>query len=208
MSRATTTGLYDRYLLPMVFVVLLLVVRYYQENVQPRLPFACLALVALAAAVSVAGAHDLFAMFRGTLAAAEEVHASGVPERAIDAGWEYDGLTEINEAGFIVIPDRNLAAKKHFSHTFTGRPGTCPQEFASIFPHVLPRFRTSFDSNSCGGRADFSPLYPTRCSYLLASKGDDLRRKKPYGKLDVEFVRQFYSDFAGSLKLAYQRTAH
>ncbi len=95
MPRATSTGLYDRYLLPMVFVVLLLVVRYYQENVQPRLPFACLALVALAAAVSVAGTHDLFAMFRGTLAAAEEVHASGVPEGAIDAGWEYDGLTEI-----------------------------------------------------------------------------------------------------------------
>ena len=96
MPRATSTGLYDRYLLPMVFVVLLLAVRYYQDNVQPRLPYACLALSFSCRRPFRSRARTiLFAMFRGVLAAADEVHASGVPERAIDAGWEYDGLTEI-----------------------------------------------------------------------------------------------------------------
>ena len=157
MPRATSTGLYDRYLLPILIVTVLLAVRYYQDYVRPTLPFTSLALVALAAATSVAGTHNLIAMFRSTLIAANEVNASGVPRTAIDAGWEYNGLTELNTTGW-VLPNRTVLALKDRDIPSQARAGTCPRIFISLFAHVLPRYSVSFEPNACGGGADFSPV--------------------------------------------------
>ncbi|MEO6805814.1 MAG: hypothetical protein ABI209_06675 [Edaphobacter sp.] len=179
--RATSTGLYDRYLLPILFVVSLLATRYYQDYVQARLPIASFALVFLVAAISVAGTHDLFAMFRTLLVAAKEVQTSGVPRSSIDAGWEYNGLTEIDAAGFVVLPNRNLPTQKDNHVSPSPRLDTCLQTFASVFPHVLPQYSMSFDRNRCGGPADFAPV--TYSSWLPWRKVTIFVVKNPIGSM-------------------------
>ena len=191
MPRATSTGLYDRYLLPILIVTVLLAVRYYQDYVRPTLPFTSLALVALAAATSVAGTHDLFAMFRSTLIAANEVNASGVPRRD-RCRLGVQRLTELNTTGW-VLPNRTVFALKDcdIPQARAVRPAYIHFTLCTRFAAIQRVFRTECLRGGCRLFA---------CNLLdvaASSKGDDLRRKEPYRKLNVKFIRQFSSQWPG-----------
>ena len=93
--------LFDRYLLLLFPIALIFLLRLYQDRVGPNLSLACSAMVLLFAAFAIAGTHDVFSMYRGRQDAADELRAVGIPDAAIDAGFEHNGLTQIERFGYI-----------------------------------------------------------------------------------------------------------
>jgi hypothetical protein len=156
MPSAIQNLLLDRYLIPLTMVAAVLLVRYYQERMQPRLPALSLLLVGVFAAYSVAAVHDSFAMYRGVLAAADEMRAAGVPRDRIDAGWEYNAWTQIIEGGHIHRTGLRLPSGVNTTGPWTDR--VCPLVIAGWTPMVRPDYTLSFDPNDCGGAAKFPPV--------------------------------------------------
>jgi hypothetical protein len=149
-------GTLDRYLLPLVAIGMVLVVRHYQETVRTRLPIATFLLVFLIAGITVPALHDLFSMYRATLAAANEMRAAGVPRDQIDAGLEYNGWTQITEAGF--IPSDGVRLPPGVSADRTITDNLCPITIPNWLPKIKPQYSLSFQQHDCGGQADFAPV--------------------------------------------------
>jgi hypothetical protein len=146
----------DRYLLPLVAVGLVLLVRHYQETIRTRLPIVTFVFVFLIAGVTVPALHDLFSMYRATLAAANEIRAAGVPRDQIDAGFEYNGWTQITEGGFVHqdgvrLPPGMLADRRITDNL-------CPIQDFNWLPKVRPKYSLSLQKHDCGGQAEFAPV--------------------------------------------------
>lgn len=124
MIQAAYQGIFDRYLLPLQAVGTIVLLRYYQDFAAHhgnekrwrftvgRIPATSqLALLAFAF-YGLTGTHDWFAVNRARLEAAEEIRRSGVPSTAIQAGFDYDGWTQIEAAGYITtLASRFLAER-------------------------------------------------------------------------------------------------
>jgi hypothetical protein len=134
--RAAFGGLFDRYLLVLMAILLLVLTRYYQERIRPDLPMAAMALVALLGLVSVAALHDVFAMYRARVALIAEMRDAGIPATAIDGGFEYNGWTQID-----TLP--------------------CSPQLWVYFPTIVPRYSLSFDPAACEGPSRFAPVVYT-----------------------------------------------
>ena len=89
IPRAFVGMIFDRYLLPLVMVLAILLLRQMQERAGKisYLPgwitlffFTCFA---------VAGTHDLYAFDRARVTALDEVTRSGVPRTSVEGGFEY-----------------------------------------------------------------------------------------------------------------------
>jgi hypothetical protein len=143
----------DRYLLPLVMIALFLTVRWYQERVRADLPVLSLVLVLVIALGSVAALHDLFSMYRATLAAANEMRSAGVARDKIDAGFEYDGWTQIEEGGFVHQYGIHLPTGK--TNDLSAHKNVCPLQIGEQFPNVAAEFSLSFSEDDCGGRSEF-----------------------------------------------------
>jgi hypothetical protein len=148
--------LFDRYLLPLVPFVLVLLLRHYQYTVHKRLPRAALCLALLSGAISIPALHDLFSLYRATLQAADEMRSAGVPRSHIDAGFEYNGWTQISEGGFINANGIRLPPGLHIDNTI--QDNICPIEDPNWLPKVLPDYSLSFDPHACGGPSTFAPV--------------------------------------------------
>jgi hypothetical protein len=79
--------IFDRYLLPLLAVALFCLVRYYQDEICPRLPLVTLAFIAIVAAWGIALTHNTFSLYRARVAVAAELEANGVPDTSVDNGW-------------------------------------------------------------------------------------------------------------------------
>jgi hypothetical protein len=163
-----TEWLTDRYLLVLLTVVLIVLTRTYQEQVQPRLPATCLLLVAIMAVYAVAVTHNLFALARARVALAAEIRAAGIPDTSIDNGWEYNFNVELQHA-----PSLNVRAIIVPAHFYVPSPppaaGTCSAYYADQTPHIHPLFGVSFVPDTCAGPAPFAPIHYTR--WLAAQPG-------------------------------------
>jgi len=152
-------GVYDRYLLALILGALLVLARLYQERVSPTLPLLSVAVLAIVAVFSVAATHDYFAMSRARLAAAEELRSAGVPRTAIDAGFEYNSWTQVNQGGHlndyrIVNPPglyRPTTVYAEDDHCHPARP--------DLLPDIAARFALSYEPDLCGGPAGFAPVF-------------------------------------------------
>ncbi len=101
---ATKEGIFDRYLLELLVVMLLCVVRWYQERVQERLPPAAVGMVCLTAIYGVALVHNMFSYSRARLVLAAEIRASGVPDTSVNNGWEYNFAVELRHSSHLNDP--------------------------------------------------------------------------------------------------------
>jgi Dolichyl-phosphate-mannose-protein mannosyltransferase len=152
-----TVGFFDRYLLPLLFMALVLVLRLFEDRVHPNLPLASFILTLLFAAYAVAGTHDAFSMFRAEAAAFAELRAAGIPAISIDGGFEQNGMTQIESVGYMnnglirVPPTVYLAPSSHL-------PEGCEPQLALVTPTVIPRYSLSFDPSACGGLSRFAPV--------------------------------------------------
>src|SRR5262249_24924837 len=93
--------LFDRYLLDVAPVAILYLLKLHQERVHNSLPFVSYLTLAVFAVYGVFATHDLFALNRARVVAVQTLRSAGVRENAAQAGFEYDGWSEIDEAHYI-----------------------------------------------------------------------------------------------------------
>ncbi len=153
LPRAMLDMIFDRYLIPLLFLALLGIARFYQNRVAGQLPRFCVVWMALGAAYSVAATHDAFAMLRARLAAAKQIEAAGVPDRNIDGGWEFNIWVQIRDTGHLE-PHAGEASKQ----TTPSSPSPCHPQLWRRALYTRPIFAVSFTRNDCLGPTDFPPV--------------------------------------------------
>jgi len=168
LPRAATAGLVDRYSLELLVVALICLVRYYQDQIRPRLPFATILLVAITAIYGIAVTHNLFSFYRARVAIAAELHAAGIPDTSVDSGWEYNYVVELQHADFINDPRMVLPANAYVP-TPPPPAGNCPTNYYDTTPHIHAIYGISFDPNACHGPAPFTPVHYSR--WLASTPG-------------------------------------
>jgi len=154
LSRGAFVGVYDRHLLLVLPIGALLLLRLFQDRVQPDLPGASLVLVGLLAIYSVAGTHDAFSSFRARIAAIAELRAAGIPDNAIDAGMEHDLMIHVERFGHVNSPEVSAPVPVQFA----ALPENCQPRSAGLAPEMVPGYKLSFDPDACGGPSGFAPV--------------------------------------------------
>jgi len=155
------TGLFfDRYLLPLLAILLLVLTRCYQERVKANLPRAYVLLIVVFGAFSVAATHDTFALYRGYETAIDEIRSSGAPATAIAGPWEFEGWTQIEKVGYmndsrIRVPRGAYVPQPERAH----RPN-CSVDSSTLgeVPAIKPAFVVSSNPGDCGGQDAFLPV--------------------------------------------------
>jgi 4-amino-4-deoxy-L-arabinose transferase-like glycosyltransferase len=157
--RVFSGTMFDRYLLPMLLVLAVVAVRFYQERISPRLPRTCFAVLFLFAAFGVAGTHDMFAVDRARLAATEQLRAAGLPRTAFYAGFAYDGWTQIDTQGHIDAGGIHTPTGIHHLTEAQSKFNPCSYWAARFYPAIRPKYVISYDNFSCGSPQDtFAPV--------------------------------------------------
>jgi hypothetical protein len=165
MPRATNVFV-DRYLLPLLIVVVILLLRVYQERIHPRLPGVTILFVGIFAIYAVAVTHNLFSLYRARIAIADELHFSGIPDTAIDGGWEQNAWIELQHSAFVNEPRIIIPAG---TYTPMAARHTGPCALDERFPHIKPRYAIAFDPNACQGPTQFPPVHYSR--WLASAPG-------------------------------------
>jgi hypothetical protein len=174
--RGVSDPWFDRYLIPLQTVGIVFLLRYYEDFVAKdhrathaafgigSLPaVSSLALLVFAYA-AVAGTHDWFAVYRARLQAAEELRRAGVPRTAIQAGFEYDGWTQIEDGGYINDPRLRVPPDAFRAVAPSAKP--VPECAATWFggnltPSITPEYFIVYSPVSCLDPAPF-PAVPYR----------------------------------------------
>jgi hypothetical protein len=147
---------FDRYYIPIIIVFLAVVLRHYERAAGTQLPWISMAFLALFAAFSVMTTHDLIATQRARLGAVNELRSAGIARTHIDAGFEYDGWTQLETAGY--INDKRITNPKGAFQQ--PRPSTlaCRSWFAEKAPAIQAEYELSYESISCLSPSEFAPF--------------------------------------------------
>jgi hypothetical protein len=154
LPRATESVAFDRYVMPLAIVLIIVLLRYAQDTFAYPAYWLSAFTLFLFTAYAVAGTHDRFAFERARLAAAREVTDSGIPRTSLEGGFEYDGWTQITTEGYIDDP-RLL----HGYHAFKREPALpCHDSFFSLVPAVQPKYQLAFTPQGCFSPSSFAPV--------------------------------------------------
>lgn len=157
VPRAAYVSIYDRYLLPLLLIGIILLLRLLQHRVGPNLPIVSTAILLLFAVFAVAGTHDAFSMYRARIAAINELRSAGVADTSIDGGFDFNGMTQIERFGY--MNDPRIRVPVNFQVTRAPEfPTNCQPEWSWLTPAVVPGYTLSFDPQACGGPSRFSPV--------------------------------------------------
>lgn len=153
--------LYDRYFLPLLAILLLLLVRFYQEKQKDRLSWACILLIVLFAGFSLTATHDDFALSRSYAATAAEIRLSGVPATAILGPQAMEGWAELEKAGHLHPPTVRTAEAVLTPEK--GVPANCDKVLYSLIllgltPSIQPAYAVSPNPKECDGQIAFAPV--------------------------------------------------
>ena len=165
---ASRDGIFDRYLLELLVIVLPCILWYYLEWVQPRLPSASILVISVTAIYSVVVVHNMFSFYRARVALAAEIRAADVPDTRVDNGWEYNFAVELRHSDHLNDPDIE-SPRDAYVPTPPLPAGTCNAFSNRMTPHLRPIYGVSFDPNACYGPAPFAPVHYTR--WLASSPG-------------------------------------
>lgn len=150
--------IFDRYAIGLLPIALILLARLLQERVVPRYTLAGAIPVAIVALYSVAVTHNTFSLYRARVALAAELRANGIPDTAVDNGWEYNLLVELKHASHI-----NNSLIKLPANAYVPPPAppadSCYVVFRAFTPHVQPIYGVSFAPDDCYGPAPFAPVH-------------------------------------------------
>ena len=141
LIRSAQHSTYDRYLITFFPLLAIPLLWFYQTKVQPRVSRTSWTALAIFSLYSVAVNHDAFTVARARLKSADKLEAIGVPRTAILAGYEYDGWTQIETAGFVNY-------KEIANPPGAYRPISCKHDegwrwYISQFPALQPRYTVS-----------------------------------------------------------------
>jgi hypothetical protein len=134
--------------------------RFYQEQVQAKLPLASVSLIVLFGAFSVVATHDNFALYRGYASAIDELRSSGIPATAILGPWEFGGWTEVEKAGYINDGRIRVPRGAYVPQPARLLPANCtPWFFGSLeaMPSLEPAYAVSSNPQECGGQVAYPP---------------------------------------------------
>lgn len=155
--------LYDRYLLPLVFLSGLGLIRAFQNFVQARLPAVTMVLVGLVAIYSIGATHDMFAFYRARVVLANEVAAAGVQPSTFDGGFEYNGWIEVLQGGYLNDekianpPNSYIPMDPYRGLNCDGKVRKMDQQNNEL-RHFFPRYGLSFSPDACAGQTPVAPV--------------------------------------------------
>ena len=164
IPRSVVSGIRDRYFLGLLVVILLCLLRSYQDQIQQRLPLVSIPLVAAVALYAVMMTHNMFSLYRARVALANELVAAGVAPTAIDHGWEQNMVVELQHSNHINDPRTTIPADA-YKPAPPLPAGSCKVVNYDQTPHVRPLYGASFDPNACYGPAPFAPVHYSRWPY-------------------------------------------
>ena len=101
LFRSLGTPAWDRYLISFFPLVAIPLLRFYQTHIGTVVSRLSWAVLTVFAVYGVATTHDAFAAGRARLTAARALEQAGIPRTEISGGFEYDGWTQLETAGFV-----------------------------------------------------------------------------------------------------------
>lgn len=132
MVRASRTDIFDRYFLPVLPWFAALAPLWHQSvhsgKHARRGLFAAWSLLIVYGIYAIASSQDLMALARARAAAAARLESAGVSRAAIDAGFEYNGWTELMNGGYA-------------NHRFLLNPSGAYRPGLGLFPGLRPLYR-------------------------------------------------------------------
>jgi Dolichyl-phosphate-mannose-protein mannosyltransferase len=155
---ATRPFLWDRYLLPLLPIVLIFLLRFFQEKLASRLQVVTLAALLMFAILDTAALHDYFSQGRARLQAAAQLRALGIPRKEINAGFEYSAWTQLELIGY--VNDKRLHNPPGAYQPWvrpTNLRHECELFFSDRTPAVVGRYAVSYSSTSCVTPVDGAP---------------------------------------------------
>jgi hypothetical protein len=124
-----------------------------------RLPTASIVLLVLYAAFALAATHTLFAWHRARFAAIQELRAAGIPPTEIQAGFEYDGWTQLQQSGYVNNKDiKNPPRAYQPPRTKADPKNLCAYNFLAWAPSLHPRYAVDFGPAACFEPSHFQPV--------------------------------------------------
>jgi hypothetical protein len=170
MPRGAFDLIQDRYMVGLVPSILAVVLKLYQEHIGPRLPAVSIAMLVLFAAYSVAGTHDFYVKCRAQVRAIQTVEDSGVPRKAIQAGFASDGWIQIENGGHINESRIRVPSGAYNPKPSSKIPEGCRDGFTNFAPVIDPKYFILFPwfknpsdppPSWCFVRASFPPVHYT-----------------------------------------------
>jgi len=178
VTRGLLFEFYDRHLLPLLAILLLVLTLYYQQRVKENLPWTCALLILIFGSFSVAATHDRFAEYRGYASVINQIRSSGVPATAILGPWEFDGWTEIDEVGHVNDPRIRIPKGAYVSQPAFVVPANCGKDLIDFFPtslvpHMKPVYVVLRNPGLCVGqvslpRATYWTWVPLRANSIYS----------------------------------------
>jgi hypothetical protein len=159
LPRALYSFIYDRYLLGLMPFAIIILLLLHQRWIAVRLPAVTIAALSLFALYAIAGTHDWFALNRARVAAVAQIRASGVPVTSIQGGFDYDGWTQIEAAGYINEARlRNPANAYQVNLSPLQLPEGCRLNFAEYTPAIHPEYFVVFEPMTCLASSKYPPV--------------------------------------------------
>lgn len=152
----------DKYVLDVMPFAIAGSIWFYQRDIRTELPAASVALLAVYTVIAVAGTHTWFASHRARLAAIHELRAAGVPRTEIQAGYEYDGWTQISSRGH--MNNRLIKVPSNAYHPPTHKSvanNLCDYNLLTWAPVLHPRYAVGFGQKDCYLPSEFPPVHFT-----------------------------------------------
>jgi hypothetical protein len=159
LPRGLYALLYDRYLLGLMPLAIILLIRLYQQVIGANLPAISFVMLGAFGFFTVAGTHDWFAANRARIVAVEEVRATGVPTTAIQGAFEYDGWTQIEAAGYVNEERIEVPAGAfHKNMRMYRLPERCWHFFGWYAPAIDPKYLIVSSQSPCFAASRFPPV--------------------------------------------------
>jgi hypothetical protein len=136
MVHAARIDIFDRYFLLVLPWLAALPLLYHQsvrsqKGGESPAMFAAWGLLVIYGIYAIASTQDLMALARARTEATARLEAAGVPRVAIEAGFEYDGWTELLGGG-------------HANHRFVIHPPGAYRPELGLFPSLKPVYRLEY----------------------------------------------------------------
>ncbi len=139
VGRSPAQGLFDRYLIPHLFVAIALLLMVQSRQMQ-RLSPITLTTAAIFLLYALATTHDYFAEARARLKATEEVLRAGNSRIAVISGLEFDSWTQLERTGYV-----NNERLKYPPHAYRqmddcNGPDDTQEWWRSMMPDIAARY--------------------------------------------------------------------
>ena len=136
----------------------LLLLRAYTRRSSGRIPMLAFTVMALLAIFTTASTHDLFATSRARLDAANQLRAAGITRPELNAGLEYDGWTELEQAGYINNP-RLMNPPGAYRYTESRKmPYACDLWYLNWMPALESHYLLSYEPLYCMSKTSLGPF--------------------------------------------------